>query len=121
MGILTAIKSVFGFEGVANTALKIVDKISGTDWTPQQRADFILKHAEATRHQSPMRRIIAATFMLEQFVLAMSWLGFMIYGRIGMSSQALLVSHDIKSFLTSDINLTISGIIAFYFLTQFRK
>ncbi len=45
------VKKIFGFDGVANSALKIVDKLAGTDWTPKEQAQFILDHAQATKYQ----------------------------------------------------------------------
>lgn len=64
MSFLAGLKAFFSFEGVANSALKIVDKIAGTDWTPKEQADWILKYQEATKHQSPARRFIAIAFTL---------------------------------------------------------
>ncbi len=55
----TTIKSIFGFEGVGESALKIVDKIAGTDWTPEQKAEYTLKVMEAKKHESPARRVMA--------------------------------------------------------------
>jgi len=64
VSLLAGLKAFFSFEGVANSALKIVDKIAGTDWTPKEQADWILKYQEATKHQSPARRFIAIAFTL---------------------------------------------------------
>lgn len=64
MSWLTGIKSFFAFDGVANSALKIVDKIAGTDWTPKEKASFMLEYQQATKHQSPARRFIALAFTL---------------------------------------------------------
>lgn len=64
MSLLAGLKAFFSFEGVANSALKIVERIAGTDWTPKEQADWILKYQEATKHQSPARRFIAIAFTL---------------------------------------------------------
>ena len=59
MSILTSIalglKSLFSSSGAGETALKIVEKISGTDWNPQQQADFIIAYQNATKHMSLAR------------------------------------------------------------------
>jgi len=60
MNFLAAIKAFFSFKGVSETAIGIVDKLAGTDWTPSQKAQFILDYQNATKHQSPMRRLVTA-------------------------------------------------------------
>jgi len=121
MGLLSVLGNIFSFKGVSDSALRIVDKISGTDWTPQQQAEFILKHAEVTKYQSPMRRFIAFTFVSVWALFSTLWVGFMIYGRLARSSQALLVSSDIASFMTDNINLTLGAVVTFYFVTQMKR
>jgi len=121
MGLLTAVKAIFGFDGVANSALKIVDKIAGTDWTAKEKAQFVLDHAEKTRYQSPTRRALAIMIGIEWLILVNAWLGFTIYARLAQSSAALLLSIDIAKFLSSDINMLINGIMAFYFLIGMKK
>ena len=48
---------------------KIVEKLAGTDFTAKEKADYILKYMETTKHQSPTRRILAILFMSEQIML----------------------------------------------------
>lgn len=62
MSILAGLKAFFSFGGVAESALKIVDKVAGTDWTPKERSQFMLDWMNATKHQSPARRFIAYAF-----------------------------------------------------------
>lgn len=72
--ILAGIKALLGFDGAANTALKIVDKIAGTDWTPKEKADFMLKYQAATKHQSPARRFIAIAFTVGMALFGFAYL-----------------------------------------------
>lgn len=74
MSFLAGLKAFFSFEGVANSALKIVDRIAGTDWTPKEQADWILKYQEATKHQSPARRFIAVAFTLGMALFGFTYL-----------------------------------------------
>lgn len=121
MSIWSGIKSIFGFDGVGESALRIVDKIAGTDWTPQQQAEFILKHAEVTKYQSPTRRMMAIMITIEWFLLANTWLISIIVGRILHIEDLLLLAADVAAFLQSDINLLINGLMAFYFLIGMKK
>jgi len=115
------LKTIFGLDGVGSTALKIVDRMAGTDWTPEQEAEFILKHAEVTKHQSPMRRFIAGTYTIAWLVLIATWLIATVCGRMFESANAILLAGDISSFMSSNINLAMNGILAFYFLINMRK
>lgn len=108
------LKGFFGFSGVADTALRIVDKIAGTDWTPKEKADYTLKYMEATKHQSPARRVLAFTIAFEQAVLVFSWLGCTV---LGDPQTAVTISE----FMSSNINITMDMIIAFYFLSGMVK
>ncbi len=115
------VKKIFGFDGVANSALKIVDKIAGTDWTPKEQAQFILDHAQATKYQSPTRRAMAIMITVEWFLLANTWLIATIFGRIMDLESCILLASDVSTFLQSDINLLINGLMAFYFLIGVKK
>ncbi len=115
------VKKIFGFDGVANSALKIVDKLAGTDWTPKEQAQFILDHAQATKYQSPTRRAMAIMITLEWFLLANTWLIATIFGRIMNLESCILLASDVSTFLQSDINLLINGLMAFYFLIGVKK
>tara|TARA_R110002020_G_C16040228_1_gene753642 strand:- start:7 stop:366 length:360 start_codon:yes stop_codon:yes gene_type:complete len=115
------VKKIFGFDGVANSALKIVDKLAGTDWTPKEQAQFILDHAQATKYQSPTRRAMAIMITVEWFLLANTWLIATIFGRIMNLESCILLASDVSTFLQSDINLLINGLMAFYFLIGVKK
>ena len=121
MGILKAIGAVFGFEGVGNTAIKIVEKIAGTEWSPEQKAEFILKHAEVAKHQSPMRRFIAGSYTIAWLLLVMMWAVSSICGRMLNSEAAILLASDVVTFMSSNVNIAMNGILAFYFLMNMRK
>ncbi len=108
------IKEFFGFSGVASSALKIVDKIAGTDWTPKEKAEYTLKYMEATKHQSPARRLIATGIMIEHVALVAAWLGSTL---IGNGTAAL----EVSKFMSSNINITLDIIIGFYFLSGMAK
>ena len=121
MGFWTGLKSIFGFEGVGNTAMKIVDRIAGTDWTPAQQAEFILKHAEVAKHQSPMRRFIAGSYTIAWLMLVFTWTVSAGCGRFIGIEGATLFAGDILEFMASNVNVAMNGILAFYFLMNMRK
>ena len=114
-------KKLFGFDGVADTALKIVDKIAGTDWTPEQKAKFMLDYQLATKHQSPARRFIATLIIIEQFILILGWLVASVLFRCFDLVGAGMLATDISLFLESNVNITLNIIVSFYFIVHFKK
>ena len=121
MGILAGIKAVFGFSGVGESALKIVDKLAGTDWTAKEQAQFILDHAEKTKYQSVTRRTIATLYTLMWCLMILSWLSASVYGRAMDAPNAILLANDVATFMSSNINMAMNGILAFYFLIGVKR
>ena len=121
MSIWAGVKSVFGFEGVAESALKIVDKLAGTDFTAKEKADYILKYMETTKYQSPARRILAILFMSEQIMLVTVWVLSQAANRLLDHVGAGLLAEDINLFLQSNINVSLGLIVGFYFIIGVKK
>ena len=121
MNIFSGIKTLFGFDGVGDTALRIVDRIAGTDWTPEQRAEYHLKYMEVTKYQSPTRRVLAILYMSEQFMLCTVWLGASVAGRLFDVNGAMLLAADITAFLQSNVNVGLGVVVSFYFLLGAKK
>jgi len=115
------IKKVFGFQGVSDTALKIVEKISGTDWTAKEKAQYVLDYQNATKHQSPARRFIAMCVCFVWIVLILTWLVASIVGRF-MYDEVLnpgtVLAADVSAFMDLNITNPFNIILAFYFTTQ---
>ena len=121
MSWIAGIKAFFGISGVTDTAMRIVDKIAGTDLTPKESMDFILKYQESTKHQSPARRLIATVYVFAWIVLLLSWLSSTAYGHYFTAPNALLFAKDVFAFMESNVNVAMNGILAFYFLIGMRK
>ena len=115
------ITKVFGFSGVADTALKIVEKLAGTDFTAKEKADYILKYMETTKHQSPTRRVLAVLFMSEQIMLVTVWLFATAANRLLAHAGAGLLATDVNAFLQSNVNISLGLIISFYFIIGVKK
>jgi len=115
------IKKVFGFQGVSDTALKIVEKISGTDWTAKEKAQYVLDYQNATKHQSPARRFIAMCVCFVWIVLILTWLVASIIGRFAYDTTlnaGTVLAADVSAFMDLNITNPFNIILAFYFTTQ---
>lgn len=112
---------IFGVSGVTDSALKIVDKLAGTDWTAKEKAQYVLDYQEATKHQSPARRFIAICIMVVWSLLIMSWLVGTIVGRFfmeGALNAGTVFAADVSAFVAMNITDPFNIILAFYFTTQ---
>ena len=119
--MLTWIKALFSIGGVTDSALKIVDKIAGTDWTDKEKAQFILDYQEATKHQSPVRRLIAAIICFTWVVFAMTWLVASCVGRFvydTVLNPGTTLAADISAFVDLNVTSPFNIILGFYFTTQ---
>ena len=128
MGILAFLKSVFGVSGVADTALKIVEKVSGTDWTAEAKANFILEYKKATAHESPARRLIAVGIVGFWILLIFTWLVCTLVGHFVYADSlnaALASAKELEDFMKDNVTEPVNWIIGFYFmipgLTQLGK
>lgn len=111
----------FGFRGVSETALKIVDKLAGTDWTAKEKAQYVLDYQNATKHQSPARRFIAICLMIIWVMLILSWLAGTIVGRFfmeGALNPGTVFAADVSAFIMLNITDPFNIVLVFYFTTQ---
>jgi len=113
--------AIFGFSGVADSALKIVDKLAGVDWTAKEKAQYVLDYQNATKHQSPARRFIAMSIMVVWVILILSWLAGSMIGRFyldGTLNAGTVFAADVSAFIALNITDPFNIILAFYFTTQ---
>ena len=115
------IKTVFGFNGVGDTALGIINKIAGTDWTAKEKAQYVLDYQEATKHQSPARRFIAMCVCFVWIMLILTWLVASVVGRFvydEVLNPGTVLAADVSAFMDLNITNPFNIILAFYFTTQ---
>lgn len=126
MGIMSGIKTVMGFGGVSDTVNGIVKKIAGTDLPPDKAVELLVKYQNATKHQSPARRFIAACVTLAWLALGFVWLVAKIIarafsepvynesGKEVLSSMSLLAS-DVSAFMSENVTTPFGLVLGFYF------
>ncbi|CAH9016129.1 putative TMhelix containing protein [Vibrio phage 137E35-1] len=114
--MISFIKNLFGFDSVVNTATKIIDKVAGTDLTPTQQLDFVIKYQEVTKHQSPARRFIAIMVSLVWVALLALMVAFYAAGKMLDIQAAIDVSEYVKTIMADLIKEPFNYIIGFYFV-----
>ena len=113
--MLSSILSFFGSTKVADSAAKIVDKLAGTDWTPKDKADFFLNYMEATKHQSPARRVIAIGLSAFWLLLGLLWVINTMLGHYLTLEAGTASALDIKLFMADNLKEPMNYVIMFYF------
>jgi hypothetical protein len=117
----TAIKSIFGFSGVGETALKIVEKVTGTDDSPDKKREFILAWVAATKHQSVARRTIALSITFVWVVMVLTCVVSYIAGRYFYDTAinpGTALAADISAFMQLNVSEPMNIVIVFYFTIQ---
>lgn len=115
------LRGIFGFDGVGQSALKIVDKLAGTDWTPKEKSEFFLAYQAGTKHQSPIRRFIATLIATTWTLMALTWLAATIFGRLYYEealNPGTVLAADISAFMSTTLAEPFNLIIIFYFSVQ---
>lgn len=114
-GFWSTIKNFIGLEPVVNTAMKVVEKVTGTDDSPAEKRKFFLEYIALTKHQSPMRRFIAFTFVMLWVFVTLLWLGHLLYGLHTGYEPAKLVELSLRNYLEEQLKEPVNYIIMFYF------
>ena len=102
VGIVKWTASLFATEKAGDVALKIAERISGTEWTPQEQAKFLIDYQKATAHQSVMRRVIVFSIV---FGMAFYGFGYWITGTIAQFYVFLASNGDTVASLSARQNL----------------
>jgi hypothetical protein len=116
MSILSILSGLFSSSKVTDTAIDVVRKITNVDeMSDKEKAQFVLDYMSATKHQSPMRRLIAAVTVFGWALLILSWLVFSGIGWMMDIDGAVNFAGSIYSFFKDVIAMPYSLILSFYF------
>lgn len=119
MGIVGWVASIFASSKVQDLAIDGLRQVSGlNDMTAKEQTEYIIKYIEVTKHQSPMRRLIAFTLTLLYALVIVLWLGSSLVGYYWGYVPALEFSGAIKMFMSDVIVQPFNIILSFYFVTQ---
>jgi hypothetical protein len=113
--MLALLSKLFAFDSVVNTGTKIIDKIAGTDWTSKEKAEWLLKYQEVTRHQSLARRFIAISVTVIWCLLVTVMIFSYIIGNIFGIPEVLMIAKDMKMVMKDLVVEPMNLVIGFYF------
>jgi uncharacterized membrane protein len=119
MGILGWIASIFASNKVQDLAIDGLRQVSGlNEMTAKEKSEYIIKYIEVTKHQSPMRRLIAFTLTMLYALVILLWLGSAVVGYVWGVVPALELAGAVKIFMGDVIVQPFNIILSFYFVTQ---
>lgn len=117
--IATVLATMFSSSKAQDLAIDGIRKIGGlNEMTPKEKSDYILAYMAATKHQSPVRRLIALILTFAYACVIIVWLASAGFGYMGGFTPALEFAGAVKGFMTDAIVQPFNIILAFYFVTQ---
>ena len=118
---------IFSSSKATDTAIDAVRKIGGLDdMNAKEKADWLLRYIETTKHQSPARRLIAVMMLTGVMTFTGTWLLLRIAAAIvayfdGDSGVLLTACDDIYEMCNNVLMQPMNIIIGFYFVTDIAK
>lgn len=118
-GLAAFFVSMFSSSKLQDTAIDGLRKVGGLDdMNQREKADYILKYIEVSKHQSPIRRLIAFTLTALYSLVVVSYLGAVGLGYLGGYLPAMELSGALKLFLESVVVQPFNLVLSFYFVTH---
>lgn len=124
------IKSMFSSSKLTDTAIDGIRKLGGLDeMSDKEKADYLLKYIDATKHQSPMRRFIAFAFVAGWMLFSGFWLIATVFmwvylffgGDVEAAKNLDLLRTDLFDMLKEILAQPVNLIISFYFVSDIAR
>lgn len=117
--IATFAAGLFSSSKAQDTAIDAVRKLGGLDdMNAKDKAQFLLDYITATKHQSPVRRLIALSLTALYSLIVTLWLVYSGVGYLFAYLPAMELAGATKVFLESVVTQPFNIILAFYFVTN---
>ena len=118
-GLASFFVGLFSSSKIQDLAIDGLRQVSGlNEMTPKEKSQYILAYMEATKHQSPIRRLIAFLLTTLYASVIMLWLISAVVGYYLDVPVALEAAGAVKMFMGDVIVQPFSIILSFYFVTQ---
>lgn len=118
-GIATFFAGLFSTSKMQDVAIDGLRKLGGLDeMTQREKADYLLSYVAATKHQSPIRRLIALSLTVLYVSVIIAWLISAGVGYYLSSTVSLEFAGAVKMFMGDVVVQPFNIILAFYFITN---
>ena len=117
--IVAGLAGLFSSSKVQDLAIDGIKKIGGlNEMTPAEKSQYILNYIEATKHQSPIRRLIAFILTVLYAMVILIWITVAFIGYQWNYMPMLEFAGAVRMFMNDIIVQPFNIILAFYFVTQ---
>lgn len=115
----SAIAGLFSSSKAQDLAIDGLRKLGGlNDMTPAEKSQYVLDYMNATKHASPVRRLIALALTALYVLVIVIWLSVLGFGLFTTAPAALSFAGELKVFLAEVLTQPFNIILAFYFVTN---
>jgi hypothetical protein len=115
--ILTGITGLFSSSKLQDVAIDGIRKLGGLNgMTDKEKSEYILTYMDKTKHQSPMRRLIAFMLTLLFGIFSLTWLTAAAFGYYLDITASLEFAGAIRNYFESVIREPFTWIVSFYFV-----
>jgi len=117
LGITTFLAGLFSSTKMQDTAIDAVRKLGGLDdLNHKEKAQFLLDYMRETKHQSPVRRLIALLLTFAYVSVIIVWLVSAGSGYLLNYVPAMEYAGAVKLFMESTLTQPFNIILSFYFV-----
>ena len=118
-GLATFLVGLFSSTKMQDTAIDAVRKLGNLDeMSHKEKAQFLLDYMKETKHQSPMRRLIAFMLSISYGLVLFIWIVASGVGFYTGNVASLEYAGAIKAFMESVLLQPFNILLSFYFVTN---
>ena len=119
MSIGAILAGLFSSSKVQDLAIDGIKQLGGlNEMTAKEKSDYILAYIAQTKHQSPVRRLIAFMLTALYALVILTWLISAGVGYYFDVTVSLEFAGAVKMFMESTIIQPFNIVLGFYFVTQ---
>lgn len=121
-GLTAFFAGLFSSSKAQDTAIDAVRKLGGLDdMNSKEKAQFLLDYMAATKHQSPVRRLIALALTALYSLVAGLWLVYSGVGYLFNYLPAMELAGATRVFLENVVTQPFNILLSFYFVTNIAQ
>lgn len=109
------ISGLLGTDKAANLAIDMIrDKAGLNEMTGKEQAQFVLDYMATTKHQSPVRRLLAVTVLFVWALFILGWGVLCVVGNM-LDVQGAITTASLFFTMIKEVSPYFAGCMAFYF------
>lgn len=109
------IGGILGTDQAAKLAVDLIaDKAGLNDMTGKDKAEFMLAFMAATKHQSPVRRVLAILVSSMWALLIFAWMILCLTGNL-FGVEGAVTTAGLFFTMLQEVSPYLAGVMAFYF------